>query len=325
MAPTNYAADSLKYQWRLYGIVARSEWATSLDKSIAYEIVENYRKDFGNSRASLRYLEHATKATRTNIIASLRRLVEYGPFSVLRLGAGVRPTEYKLHFDMVAENTSGITHDTTSNLNCSGIVHNTSCGLVDETSSSNSGIADNTESVLPVPTYKVDVQDRKIEPSARSAPHAPVLKEAGAAVPVGGFHELWLAYGYRRNKAAAKQAYETLSPDKVLHADIIDAAHAWKEAWEIRGKSDAPRKTLAGWIAAECYDEEPPKAYQKRKRKAANDNRLVSYRRDTFGITVLRQGCAPTKVTDHLQIQNVESEAADLGVKSDDGVFVMVK
>lgn len=181
------------------------------------------------------------------------------------------------------------------------------------------------EDPLTVTRLQTGLQKREIEPSARSAPHAPVLKEAGAAVPVGGFHELWLAYGYRRNKAAAKQAYETLNADKVLHADIIDAAHAWREAWEVQGKSDAPRKTLAGWIAAECYDEEPPKAYQKQKRKAANDNRLVSYRRDTFGITVLRQGCAPTKVTDHLQIQNVESEAADLGVKSDDGVFVMVR
>jgi len=118
METTKHAPDSLKYQWRLYGVVARSAWATSLDKSIAYEIIENYRKEFGNSRTSLRFLETATGATRTNIIASLRRLMDLGPFSVHRQGAGVRPTEYLLHF----EGFSGPAHDTPSAQVSSGIV-----------------------------------------------------------------------------------------------------------------------------------------------------------------------------------------------------------
>lgn len=323
MAPTNYAADSLKYQWRLYGIVARSEWATSLDKSIAYEIVENYRKDFGNSRASLRYLERATKATRTNIIASLRRLVEFGPFSVFRQGAGVRPTEYTLHFDMVAENVSGITHNTTSNNNHSGIVHNTSCGLVGNTSNLHSGIADNTESVLQVTAYKAGLPDREIEPSARSAPLAATLVEGGAAVPVGGFEELWRAYGYRRDKAAAKKAYEAINPDADLHAAIVESAKSWEEAWEAQGKANAPRRTLAKWLTSECYDEDPPRGYRP-KQKAANDNRLISYRRDEFGITVLRQGCPPAKVTLEKEIEAVELEAESMGIANDNGVFVLV-
>ena len=73
MADTKHAPDSLKYQWRLYGLVARAKWATSLDKAVAYEIVDNYYSKFGNSRASLTYLQAATGSDRKAIIASTRR------------------------------------------------------------------------------------------------------------------------------------------------------------------------------------------------------------------------------------------------------------
>jgi hypothetical protein len=73
-----HAPDSLKYQWRLVGAVLRSDWATGLDKSIAFEIVDNYRSAFGDSRASLSYLQNATGADRKAVIASTRRIVEHG-------------------------------------------------------------------------------------------------------------------------------------------------------------------------------------------------------------------------------------------------------
>lgn len=177
---------------------------------------------------------------------------------------------------------------------------------------------------LTVTRLQTGLQNREIAPSARSAPHAATLVEGGAAVPAGGFEELWQAYGYRRDKAAAKQAYKALKPDADLHTAIVESAKSWGEAWEAQGKVDAPRRTLAKWLTSECYDEDPPRGYRP-KRKAANDNRLISYRRDEFGITVLRQGCAPAKITDQLQIQYLESEAARLGGVSDDGVFVMVR
>lgn len=63
-----HAPDSLKYQWRLYALVSRSTWATGLDKSIAYEIIDNYYPKFGNARASLRYLQQATCAERPNVM-----------------------------------------------------------------------------------------------------------------------------------------------------------------------------------------------------------------------------------------------------------------
>jgi hypothetical protein len=137
MAHVNeHRLDSLKYQFRVLGLVTRSDWATSLDKSIAYEIIDNYIKpkrasdwEKGNSRASLRYLEEATGATRPNVIASTRRLIENGPFSVERKGSGTRETEYKIHFHLVHERPSGIAGNTTSNCAPSGIVDNTAAVL----------------------------------------------------------------------------------------------------------------------------------------------------------------------------------------------------
>lgn len=141
-----HAPDLLKYQWKLLGLVQRADWATGLDKSIAYEVIDNYYSKFGNSRTSLRYLEKATGAARQNVIVSLRRLCENGPFSVARKGSGVRPTEYNLHFDRVAENASGHADSTASDDFPSGHAGITTGGHADDTSRGASGHADVTES-----------------------------------------------------------------------------------------------------------------------------------------------------------------------------------
>lgn len=323
METTKHAPDSLKYQWRLYGLVARSAWATSLDKSIAYEIIENYRKDFGNSRTSLRFLETATGATRTNIIASLRRLMDFGPFSVHRQGAGVRPTEYLLHF----ESLSGPLDVTSSAQVSSGIVDDTSCGPVDDTAKISSGPARNTESVLHVPAYKADVHVSENEPAARSAPPAHALG-GSAAVPAGGFDALWTAYAYRRNRAAAKDAFERLAATSINMNDVSASAEAWHDAWSQQGNPDAPRYTLAKWLEQERYLEEPPKGYKtsvKQRPAAANDNQILSYRRDATGITVAKKGGGIEKITDQTRIDEVVRISEVQGVASDNGTFVVLK
>ena len=120
-------SDSLKYQWKLYGLVSRSDWATSLDKSVAYETLDRYVKSFGNSRASLRYLQQATGATRPNIISSVRRLTERGPFGVVQKGIGTAATKYQLRFDLLPGKPSGIADNTSNEPGASGIAGDTSC------------------------------------------------------------------------------------------------------------------------------------------------------------------------------------------------------
>jgi hypothetical protein len=254
--------DSLKFQWRILGAVLRSAWATSLDKSIAFEIVDNYRKDHRNSRASLSYLVNATGADRKSVIASTRRLVEHGPFSVARQGSGTRPTEYDIDFDFVQDKpSSGV--DTTTRLNGSSSgVGTTTGGGVDTTTGSSSSGVDTTESVLPYAAYQADIRVERNDPASPSAPLADGLKATAAGNAGEGFEELWKAYGHRQKKADAKAAYLRAAPDVELHTRMVDAAKNWLSSWAAQGKDDAPRFTLAKWIEREEYECDPPTAFK---------------------------------------------------------------
>ena len=202
----------------------QANWASGLDKSIAYEIIDNYRRDRGNSRASLRYLEQATGARRPSVIASVRRLVENGPFNVALQGGGTRPTAYALDFGQVAENARGIVDNTSSSSASSGIVDNTSVVPQAIPLESASGIVDNTESVLPVDGLQAGLLDRMIDPAT---PTAPPLADGLAAPAAGGsaveeeerapakptFELCWRTYDYPRGKKEARAAWNALPPD----------------------------------------------------------------------------------------------------------------
>lgn len=279
MARTDlHAPDSLKYQWRLHGLVVRSDWATGLDKSISYEIIDNYKKEFGNSRASLTYLQNATKADRKSVIASVRRLVEHGPFSVARHGAGTRATEYLLDFDVVADNpSSGVESTTSQNAPSSGVCTTTGSGVGTTTSAPSSGVC-TTESVLHVPAYKDDVHvERNFDPAAPTAPLPSFPIGAEVAVPAEGFDSLWIAYGHRQKKAEAKAAYKKLHPDAEMQARLVVAATAWRMRWEEQGNPQAARYTLAKWLEREEFECDPPAGYKakapKARSSAANSNR----------------------------------------------------
>jgi|APCry1669192522_1035417.scaffolds.fasta_scaffold00562_5 hypothetical protein len=265
-----HAPDSLKYQWRLLGLVLRADWATGLDKSVAYEVVDNYRKERKDSRASLRYLEKATGATRSNIIASLRRLVEHGPFSVALQGGGTRPTAYALHFDKVAENASGIVGDTASDNGPGGIVGNTTVVSQAIPLEDASGIVDNTESVLLVDGLQAGLLDRMNDCAAATPPPVSGLSAATAETPQEGkptFESLWRAYDYAKGKKEARAAWNALPPDTNLAA-VIEAAKAWQASWAAQGKPDAPRYTLARWLKDERFDEDAPRGFQKVEKPA---------------------------------------------------------
>jgi hypothetical protein len=89
---------SLLSQYQLLRAVIGTPWATRLDHKITSHIIERYYSKYEVARASLRYLEQATGATRTNIIESIRRIIEQGVVTVTRQGIGTRPTEYGLNF-----------------------------------------------------------------------------------------------------------------------------------------------------------------------------------------------------------------------------------
>lgn len=266
-------------QYNLLGAIIDTSWATRLDHKVARHVIDRYYPKHGNGRASLRYLEKATGALRPSIIASLRRLADNGAIMMVRQGQGTRPTEYALNFEFPS---SGIAGDTTSNDSPSGIVGNTSGGIVDDTSTASSGIAGDTESYLQNPAYKAGLLIDRVDPAA---PTAPPPADGLTATAAGGtaveervnsqaedtpdskptFERCWRTYGFARGKKAARAAWNAL-PVEVDRAAVIRAAAAWQASWAAQGKPDAPRKHLASWLTDECYDEDAPKGFTKAER-----------------------------------------------------------
>lgn len=91
--------------------------------------------------------------------------------------------------------------------------------------------------------------------------------EADDGAAKDGFEELYREYGLRTKKAAARKAFEKISPNPAEHSKMMQSAHLWREAWEAQKKPDAPRKHLHTWLKDECYDEDPPRGFKKEKQR----------------------------------------------------------
>ncbi|WP_077962406.1 hypothetical protein [Ensifer adhaerens] len=107
--------------------------------------------------------------------------------------------------------------------------------------------------------------------AAPVAPPVAPLERAKAETAQGGFEELWKTYFPKRgqgDKKKARAAYEKLAPDAGLHAELVESASAWFEAWAAQGKPDAPRKHLDTWLTDEHYECDPPTSFKPKERKA---------------------------------------------------------
>jgi hypothetical protein len=90
------------------------------------------------------------------------------------------------------------------------------------------------------------------------APPAPAL--AGGAAAKEGYDDLYAAYGVRAEYAAGRIEYEKLAPSADLHAEMVQAAKAWRDA-----AGDIARMHLARWIRERRFLEDP----KERKAKSA--------------------------------------------------------
>ena len=214
---------------------------TGLDHRVAGEILKRYYPRHGNARASLRYLEQAVGADRKSIVTSRDRLVANGAFSIVREGAGTRPTEYLPHFDF---KSSGGPTATTSGTDDSGGLGATSGGGVATTANDPSGGLETTESYLQDPAYNAGilVDSTVAAPLAADGPSA-------AAPRASDFDRLWHAYGRLGNKLKSRAAFEALYEPDVEH--LVERAAAWAAS----ARPDRQRMPLEKWLEQERYDE----------------------------------------------------------------------
>ncbi|CAN7614184.1 hypothetical protein LJR030_001515 [Rhizobium sp. LjRoot30] len=247
MAVTDFS-DGPVAQLNLLRSIILSGWSTSLDHKISAVIIGRYYRKHNGARASLRFLEEGTGATRPNIIASVRRLVAHGAFAVKVEGKGTRPTEYALNFNF----SSGIAHDTSA----SGIAHDTSCGIADDTSNPASGIAHDTKTYLHVPAYKAGLHEGRNFEAAPLAP--PVLGLAASTADTASgddFDEFWRAWPRKHGKKKAEAEWKKIVADA---RTVILAAQKWASHYDQAGTDKKWIPEPANWLRDERWDEDLP-------------------------------------------------------------------
>jgi hypothetical protein len=267
MAAVTTNEPVLLKQYKLLGAVIDAPWATRLDHKIARHVIERYFAKFGNSRASLRYLEVATGSERNKIIPSLRRIIENGAISIIRQGIGTRPTEYDLNFDFATKSRSGA-HEGTST---SGSLEGTSSGSQEGTSTASSGALEGTQTYLRnMPTGMLTVGMHEDTPAVPTAPPASGLEAdtAASAVDPGSFEELWTVFPRKHHRAKARAAYKVLAPDAVLHAHLMVSAIALATHYEKAATEKKWWKHMHTWLVEERYLEDLPEPYENPKEAA---------------------------------------------------------
>lgn len=254
-------------QYKLLGAVIDAPWATRLDHKITRHIIDRYYARFGNSRASLRYLEVATGAERNKIIPSLRRIVENGVITIIRQGAGTRPTEYGLNFDFALPAASGAPEGTSTR----GALEGTSSGALEGTSTVASGAPEGTQTYLR--SMSTDMPTVSMNENAHAAASPPPVggpeaTTAGTARDPVGFEELWAAYPRKHHRSKAQAAYRALAPSPALHATLVTQAAAWASHYQQTATEKKWWKHLHTWLAEERYLEDLPEPYENPKEAA---------------------------------------------------------
>jgi hypothetical protein len=312
--PSATAEPVLLKQYKLLGAVIDAPWATRLDHKITRHVIDRYYAKFGNARASLRYLEKATGAKRTNIIESLRRIADNGVIRIIRQGIGTRPTEYDLIFDFASKNPSGPVDGTST----SGPAEGTPTGPVDGTSIVSSGPHDGTESYLRnMSTDMLTVSRTEDAPAGPTAP--PVLGvNADTAVTAvdpkaqpNRFEELWAAFPRKHHRTKARIAYAALAPDEALHADLMAAAIALAGHYEKSATEKKWWKHMHTWLAEERYLEDLPEPYENPKEAAIARAREKGPRKAASTTPAKATGLSPGTPIGRHKVKIVGSEFPD--------------
>lgn len=234
---------SLLSQWWTVLRVQYDERTKPRHVSVMMIIVQAFRRDFGNGRASISYIRRATRLNDRTVVKTCRELADWG--FVMRDVVSGRTTEYVPSWATAkpypasvvlgaGENTSG---DFATVKNAGGT------SVIFAGGSCPTSCTFDSESYLLSPAYK-PADSKSTNAVSASGPDAEAPAVAGI-----GFERIWKAYGRYGNKQASKQAFEAITNPEMDH--IVSRATAWAAS----AKPGRRRMPLEKWLAAEKYDE----------------------------------------------------------------------
>lgn len=266
-------------QFHLMRLALRHHETTKADCAVLAEIVQRYHGSYGNAWSSYEMLVDDTGFTRATVKRARRKLERLGFVTILSPGRKSRSTVYLPNFDLIPEKR--VTNDPLLN-GVKDDPEKDTLGVTPDPESTEYGVKDDPPSYIRLRPTKAERQDIDIDTAPASPPLTDGLEATVAERAIDGFDVLYKAYGYRRGRADARKAYDALQLDADDHADMIESANAWREAWERQNKPDAPRYTLAKWIARECHLEDAPTGYVKpeQKQKQKQGKLIMNAQRD---------------------------------------------
>lgn len=208
--------------------------------AVAMVVVEAFRRDFGNGRASISYIKRATRMDDKTIIKTCRELADWG--LVLRHVANGKATEYVPAW----ATTKPYPESTSGNFDSSEI---TSGDFTRGTSGNSTGGMIETSPVFPRESYLLSPAYSPADSKSRLV--SATAAQGHSAAPEAGreFDRVWLAYGKYGNKVASRKAFATINnPDVDL---IVKRATAWAAS----AKPGQRRMPFEKWLASEKWDE----------------------------------------------------------------------
>lgn len=220
-------------------------------------ILDWYHSRYGDALASVRHIVATLKERDPfgvglyvgDVHAALSDLVAWGYLEQVK-GAGRRASRYVPNWDLVCSvhKSPNTTDDDRS------VLVSPNAGVLVFPNTTGDSVRDfpNEDPSTLIRSQDPDTGKDELDCATPTAPPAAGLSAAAAVMAQGGFEELYRTYDVRKEKAAAKRAYEKLAPDTDLHAAMVVAA----EAWRVAGGA-VERMHLARWIREERYDEDP--------------------------------------------------------------------
>ncbi|WP_298372902.1 hypothetical protein [uncultured Bradyrhizobium sp.] len=207
-------------------------------------VVEAFRRDFGNGRASISYIKRATRLDDKTIIKTCRELADWG-FVVRHVVSG-RATEYVPAWATTKPYPMSASGDFATSENTSGDFTGGASGIFTGGAAQTSPVF-SRESYLLLPADSKTDGNSNVSASASGVAMPASPSGAGSKAPGDDFERVWKAYGKLGNKQASKRAFATLQNPDVEH--IAERAASW--AASAKGK----RMPLEKWLAEERYDE----------------------------------------------------------------------